>query len=361
MRRSSTSRGPGRVPPTHHPLRSLFVSMSSRRWLPRLALLIAAATAALWLGNQSSFGFAGSASPLLLAHRGVHQTFPLEGVGPDTCTAARVRAAPHALLENTLPSMRAAFALGAHRVEIDLHPTTDGEFVVFHDWTLDCRTDGHGVTREHTLVQLKRLDVGHGYTADNGKTYPFRGSGVGQMPSLREVLAAFPTERFLVHVKSRDADEGRLLAQYLRSLDNAKIERLLFYGSNEPLSALEQALPEARASSDGELKRCLIQYLALGWAGRVPSSCRGGMMLLPSNIAPWMWGWPHRLVERLRAADSELFVLAPYTGGGFNAGIDDVAALRELPPNFSGGIWTNRIEVIAPAIGERYAVPHASH
>ena len=46
-------------------------------------------------------------------------------------------------------------------------------------------------------------------------------------------------------------------------------------------------------------------------------------------------------------------MLAPYTGGGFNAGIDDAAALRELPSDYSGGIWTNRIEVIAPAIGDR--------
>ena len=63
--------------------------------------------------------------------------------------------------------------------------------------------------------------------------------------------------------------------------------------------------------------------------------------------------WPHRLVERLGAADSELFVFAHYTGGGFNARIDDVAALSALPSDYSGGIWTHRIEVIAPAIGER--------
>jgi glycerophosphoryl diester phosphodiesterase len=45
-------------------------------------------------------------------------------------------------LENTIASVRAGFELGADVVEFDVHPTTDGTFAVFHDWTLDCRTDG---------------------------------------------------------------------------------------------------------------------------------------------------------------------------------------------------------------------------
>jgi glycerophosphoryl diester phosphodiesterase len=74
--------------------------------------------------------------------------------------------------------MRAAFNKGADMVEFDVQPTTDGQFAVFHDWTLNCRTNGAGVTRDHTMKELKALDVGYGYTADGGKTYPFRGKGV---------------------------------------------------------------------------------------------------------------------------------------------------------------------------------------
>ena len=48
--------------------------------------------------------------------------------------------------------MEAAFGAGADIVEFDVHPTTDGAFVVFHDWTVDCRTNGNGVTRSHTLA-----------------------------------------------------------------------------------------------------------------------------------------------------------------------------------------------------------------
>jgi glycerophosphoryl diester phosphodiesterase len=70
--------------------------------------------------------------------------------------------------------MRAAFNAGADVVEIDVHPTNDGHFAVIHDWTLDCRTNGRGVTRKHSLAELKTLDAGYGYTADGGKTFPFR-------------------------------------------------------------------------------------------------------------------------------------------------------------------------------------------
>jgi glycerophosphoryl diester phosphodiesterase len=77
---------------------------------------------------------------------------------------------------------------GAGIVELDVHPTSDGQIAVFHDWTLECRTDGHGVTREHNLADLKQLDVGYGYTSDDGKTYPLRGTGVGLLPSLDECM-----------------------------------------------------------------------------------------------------------------------------------------------------------------------------
>jgi glycerophosphoryl diester phosphodiesterase len=36
----------------------------------------------------------------------------------------------------------------------------------------------HSVAREHTLSQLKELDIGYGYTADCGKSFPFRGKSV---------------------------------------------------------------------------------------------------------------------------------------------------------------------------------------
>lgn len=100
--------------------------------------------------------------------------------------------------------MDAAFRQGADVVELDVQMTKDAKFAVFHDWTLECRTNGKGVTRDYTLSELQALDIGYGYTADGGKTYPFRGKGIGLMPSLEDVLLHFPHKELLIHVKSND-------------------------------------------------------------------------------------------------------------------------------------------------------------
>lgn len=104
-----------------------------KRWVVLGALTLAAG--ALFVFNTSLLA-RPSGALTLLAHRGVHQDFPREGLTNDTCTASRIYAPTHGYIENTLPSIEAAFAAGADMVEVDIHPTTDGEFAVFHDWTL---------------------------------------------------------------------------------------------------------------------------------------------------------------------------------------------------------------------------------
>jgi glycerophosphoryl diester phosphodiesterase len=308
------------------------------------------AIAGLWIGNTSLLAPEPAQKTELLAHRGVHQTFSSEGLTGDTCTAGRINPPTHAFIENTIASMQAAFDAGADRVEFDVHPTTDGQFAVFHDWTVDCRTDGQGVTREKSLAELKALDIGYGYTADGGKTFPFRGKGIGLLPSLDEVLAAFPRKSFLIHVKSREAEEGRRLAQRLSQSNTEQRAAFIVYGADEPLTEIKSALPDQRIASRGNLMHCLTRYIALGWSGHVPASCRGGVMFVPSNIAPFLWGWPNRLAARLEVADTRLLVLGPYSGGDFSTGIDSAEMLAELPENFPGLIWTNRIEEIGPRV-----------
>jgi glycerophosphoryl diester phosphodiesterase len=142
------------------------------RRLPMIGLALAVPLAAfVYVNNTSLLSASRGGGPTLLAHRGLHQTFPAESLKADTCTAARIHPPEHGFLENTIASMQAAFDAGADVIELDVHPTTDGYFAVFHDWTLDCRTNGNGVTRERTLAELKVLDIGHGYTGDGGKTY----------------------------------------------------------------------------------------------------------------------------------------------------------------------------------------------
>lgn len=320
----------------------------------RIALVLAALALpalALWWAN-SDIPPPPGARPTLLAHRGIAQRFDERELRNDTCTAQRLLPSNHELLENTLPSIRASFEAGADLVEIDVHPTTDGQFAVFHDWTLECRTEGRGETRAHSMAQLKRLDVGYGYTADGGKTFPLRGKGVGLMPSLDEVLAAFPQRRFVINVKSRDASEGGKLAAALAKVPQEQRRNLVVYGGDEPVAQLRHLLPGVRTASRSSLKSCLLGYLALGWSGHVPESCSRSMVLVPVNAAPLLWGWPHRFQQRLARAGSEMFAVGPYTGG-FTTGIDTPQDLARLPAGYAGGIWTNEIAWCAKAVRPR--------
>jgi glycerophosphoryl diester phosphodiesterase len=313
--------------------------------LAAVAVLLFAVFA--FLNNSVLFAPPREGGPVLLAHRGMHQTFSRENLRGDTCTASRIFPPEHPFLENTIASMSEAFRLGADIVEFDVHPTTDGQFAVFHDWTLDCRTNGSGVTREHSLADLKALDIGHGYTADGGRTFPFRGKGVDLMPSLDEVLAAFPERRLLINIKSDDPREGELLAGRLARLKREQLDRLMAYGGDRPMRALRERLPSLKVMSRQSLTQCGLRYLALGWSGHVPASCYNTIVLAPVNYAPLLWGWPDRFLERMAGVSTEVFVVGPLDGD-FSSGIDDAAAFRALPENFSGGIWTNRIDRIAP-------------
>lgn len=320
------------------------------RWV--LAVLLAFVALA-FLNNTSLLAPAGGGRPTLLAHRGLAQTFSAEDLKGDTCTSERIDPPEHPYLENTLASMEAAFRLGADIVEFDVHPTRDDQFAVFHDWTLACRTNGKGVTREHTLAELKALDVGHGYTADAGKTYPFRGRGIGLMPSLDDVLGGFADRRFLIHVKSNDPAEGELLARHLARLPPRQLSLLIVYGGDRPIEVLRRVLPALRVMSRASLKGCMLRYFAVGWSGYVPHLCRHSMLLVPANYAAWVWGWPQRFVARIQAVGTEVFLLGPWSSGEFSRGLDDAASYGALPIGYSGGIWTNRIDRIAPLAGAR--------
>ena len=314
--------------------------------MQRFLALVAVFAAVLWIVNTSSFSsFAEGGPPRVIAHRGQHQLYDRTGLTNDTCTAERIFPPEHALLENTLPSMEAAFRLGADVVELDIHLTPDGQFAVFHDWTLDCRTDGSGVTEKTPMAVLRGLDIGHGYTADGGATFPFRGSGIGQMPTLEEVLRRFPEGRFLINFKSRRREEGKALLTLLNA--NPAYRRAVFgvYGGDEPTEAVLSEMADMRGYSRSSAMSCLLTYLGVGWSGYVPPSCRNRLVPVPQNYAFLLWGWPVRFTERLQAAGSDVILVGPFTASDpGTAGLDEAGTWAAIPRGFPGFIWTNRIE-----------------
>lgn len=317
-----------------------------KRNMKRFILCLFLLVAFIYLNNSSLFIKNKDEAPLLLAHRGMSQTFQMEGITSDTCTAERINKPEHPFLENTIPSMEAAFEAGADIVEFDIQPTKDGQFAIFHDWTLECRTNGKGVTREHTMEELKQLDIGYGYTADNGKTYPFRGKGVGLMPSLEEVLSYFPEDSFLIHIKSDDSEEGKQLAKSLSALPKERLNKLTVYGGDQPIQSLKENLPDIRVMSVATMKSCMLPYIAIGWTGYVPSACDNTQIHIPEKFASWMWGWPDKFINRLEKADTRVMIVAG--DGGWSEGFDTPDDIKRLPSKYSGGVWTNRIDIIGP-------------
>lgn len=325
--------------------------MAYRRILARGLVVVVLAGAAIYFFNSSALAPAPTGAPKLLAHRGVHQNFDLAGVTNDTCTATRIREPIAPEIENTLGSMKAAFDLGADVVELDVHPTTDGQFAVFHDWTLDCRTDGHGETRAHDMAYLKALDIGYGYTADGGKTFPLRGKGVGLMPSLGDVMAALPQGHFLINYKSKEAREGDMLADMVAKNPAWRNAIWGVYGGGPPTDAAIAKIAGLRGYTLASIKACLLPYLGLGWTGYLPPACRNTIVPVPINFASWLWGWPNRFTQRMHDAGSTVLLLGPYAAGDVgSSGIDTGKEAALVPAHFGGYVWTNEIDTIGPIL-----------
>jgi len=317
----------------------------------KLFLVLLVLVFALWINNTSLFIDASNNGSItrLIARRGVHQIYTGENRTNHTCRAESVKPIQHHFIENTIASMQAAFEYGADVVELDVHLTTDNILAVYHDWRLECQTDGTGVTNKQSYDYLKTLDLGYGFT-DDGKTFPLRGAGIGQMPTLQDVFSADLPGEFLVNFKSRRESYGR---RFVELLPHIKHRGRLFgvYGGGAGAVRITSELePSVRGFDRDALKSCLKNYLFLGWSGRVPTSCRNRIIVIPIDYAPYLWGWPHKFTNRMKAANTEVILWGPYDGSGFSSGIDDLDTLSRVPDYFDGYIWTNKIELIGPVV-----------
>lgn len=292
--------------------------------------------------------------PRLIAHRGVHQTHGHDNLANDTCSAELINTPTHGLLENTLQSMEAAFAARADVVELDIHLTPEKQFAVFHDWEVDCRTNGTGVTEQLTMDYLRTLDLGYGYTADGGANYPLRGAGVGLMPTLPEVFARFTDQSFLINFKSSRTEEGDALAALMAVHPEWRGSLWGVYGGAEPTDRSRELIRDLAGYTRQSITSCLVDYELTGWTGLVPDSCHNAIVLVPANFAWAVWGWPHKFTRRMEAAGSKVILVGPIENGDFGTrGIDSADELHYVPEGFGGYVWTNRIELIGPALKAR--------
>ncbi len=119
-------------------------------------------------------GYLDSPLPLAFAHRGGAYHPEIEG------------------LENTLTAFRHAVALGYTYLETDVHVTSDGVLLAFHDTVLDRVTDRTGTIEEATWSEIQMALIG----------------GSEPVPTLAQLFDAFPDARFNIDLKSEGAVEA---------------------------------------------------------------------------------------------------------------------------------------------------------
>jgi glycerophosphoryl diester phosphodiesterase len=146
--------------------------------------------------------------------------------------------------ENTLHAFRMAVEqYRTQMLELDVHLTRDGEVVVAHDETLERCTDGSGPLAQLSFSELQRLDAGYRFTPDEGQTFPFRGKGV-RIPTLREVLRAFPGMRINLEMKPQAPGTEEALYQVLRQ--ESALERVCMGSEHDSVAErLVARMPEA--------------------------------------------------------------------------------------------------------------------
>lgn len=150
---------------------------------------------------------------------------------------------------NTLYALKTAKEKGADVLEIDVHATADRELVVIHDTTVDRTTDGSGRVDAMPLDELKTLDAAYWFVPGcgtchdkNDSEYSLRGYATGErklngslrnftpndfkIPTLREVLEAFPNDFINIEIKRTAPDTvpyedllADMLAEFERTSD----------------------------------------------------------------------------------------------------------------------------------------------
>ncbi len=168
--------------------------------------------------------------------------------------------------ENTPYAFEHAVELGVDVLEMDVQSTEDGELVVMHDGTVDRTTNGTGRVQELTLAELRQLDAGYTWTADNGRSFPFRGLGL-KVPTLTEVFATFPSTAMNMEIKQSEPSIVAPLCRMIR--DYGMFERVLVASADtSTLKELRRLYPEV-ATSAGENEVRLFYGLILSRLGRV--------------------------------------------------------------------------------------------
>lgn len=225
-------------------------------------------------------------------------------------------------LENTLAAFRHAVSLGYRDLETDVHVTRDGVLLAFHDDRLDRVTDGSGAIADLTYDEVRAALVG----------------GREPVPTLAELVEAFPGARFNIDIKSRAA--AAPLATFIAE---RHLEDRVLVGSFSPAT-----LRDFRRLSGGTVRTSahpveVAAYLLLP-SGRLAARVTGSRAV--ALQVPVRRGRirvvTERLVTKAHAAGTEVHVWT----------IDDADEIRRLHALGVDGIFTDRTDVLRDVLTE---------
>ncbi|MFE2524244.1 glycerophosphodiester phosphodiesterase [Streptomyces sp. NPDC059382] len=225
-----------------------------------------------------------------------------------TLTAVGHRGDPYRVRENTLDSIRSAFARGADAVEIDVRLTRDRVPVVLHDETLQ-RLWGHDVRLDAvTAPQLKELTR-------------------GGTPTLREALTAAGAGRVMVDLPGADSDAVRTVVGQVRECGAR--ERTYYCAGPESMLAVRAADPGAE--------------IALTWTTLSPPR-----RVLIDAVAPAWLNYRFGLVDRelTDALHRDGLLVSAWTA-------DTKRSMRALIAAGVDSITTNRVDALTAVRAER--------
>ncbi|HEV7899633.1 MAG TPA: glycerophosphodiester phosphodiesterase [Planosporangium sp.] len=224
--------------------------------------------------------------------------------------------------ENTAGAFARCVALGYRYVETDVHATSDGVAVVFHDATLGRMTGDRRRVRDVRWADLAAMRIGGG----------------AAVPRLDDVLDAWPQVRFNIDVKSDEA-----LAPALDAVRRAgALDRVLFASfSDARLRRIRRELGPRVATSMGTREVARLWVGArLGRAQRVPEGVVAAQVPLRHGrvpvVTPRFLAHAHRLGLQVHV----------WT-------VDDPARMHGLLDLGVDGIMTDRIEVLRDVYSAR--------
>jgi glycerophosphoryl diester phosphodiesterase len=208
--------------------------------------------------------------PLVFAHQGG------EGIRPS----------------NTLLAFDHAVQLGADVLDADMHITKDGVLVLMHDETLDRTTNGTGFIRDMTFAEIEKLDAAYRFSADDGKTFPFRGTGV-TVPALESLFQKHPNLHYGIEIKQTPPEVAIPFCALIRKY-NMQDKVLVSSFRKANMDAFRRTCPEVATSAvEDEVRVIFFAHLA-GLHGlvtpayqslQIPESGGGFQLLTPQFIA----------------------------------------------------------------------------